>query len=275
MEALEHTSKHSACEEAIAAMSVHLESGKMEDGDWKKLQKQFPSCQKEMEEVYALWEAMAKIPTPEPSQGMHARFYHMLNQYEQDLESRKDSFLSNFWNKLGSFGESGRISWAMGIALFLLGVFAGPFLRPGHGSAELRQLSEEVQQMRELTLLTLIKQSSATERLKGIHLTRDIPQPDPSITAALAETLNHDPNVNVRLSALEALSAFAHLPEVRTYLIEAIPHQDSPILQLALAELMLKLQEGNSLEALQELLKSPEIESDVKEHVKETINSLS
>ena len=275
MKSVENSSPQSSCEQALAELTQQLEFGKLSENEWVQLIQTYPSCEERLTEIYELWTQIGELPTPKPSPAMDQRFYQMLDQYEQEVSTSHHSFWNQLRQRLGNGVQGGKISWALGLVLFLLGIFSGQFLQPGLRSGEIQQLSQEVKQMRELTLLTLIKQSSVTDRLKGIHLTKDISQPDQSIIHALSETLNNDPNVNVRFSALEALARLANNPEVRKRLIEAIPHQDSPLIQLSLAELMLNLQEGNSLEALKELLQSPQIEPDVEEHVKATINSLS
>lgn len=275
MHSAENTSQTSSCEQALAQLTQRLEAGKISETEWAQFVQAYPSCEDRLTEIYDLWLTLGEIPTPAPSPEMDKRFYHMLDQYEKEVAETADSFWSRAQQQVSHWLQGGKISWAVGLVLFLLGIFSGQFLQPRAGSGELQQLSQEVKQMRELTLLTLIKQSSVTDRLKGIHLTKDISQPDENIIHALSETLNNDPNINVRLSALEALAQLADNPEVRKRLIEAIPHQDSPLIQMSLAELMLILQEDNSLDALKELLQSPQIEPDVEAHVKATINSLS
>ena len=275
MKSVENSTPQPSCDQALAQLTQRLEFGNLSETEWSQLIQAHPSCEGRLTEIYELWVRMGELPTPEPSGEMDKRFYQMLDQYEQEVSTPELSVWKRIQQRLSQGFQGGKISWAVGLVLFLLGIFSGQFLQPGFKTGEIEQLSQEVQQMRELTLLTLIKQSSATDRLKGIHLTKDISLPDQSIVHALSETLNNDPNVNVRFSALEALARLADNPEVRKRLIEAIPHQDSPLIQLSLAELMLTLQEANSLEALKELLQSPQIEPDVEEHIKATINSLS
>jgi hypothetical protein len=64
---------------------------------------------------------------------------------------------------------------------------------------------------------------------------------------------------------------FADDPQVRQNLIEAIPYQTSPIVQLTLAEVMIELQETRSKEAWHKLLKNKGMEEDVKKQLEETL----
>ena len=91
---------------------------------------------------------------------------------------------------------------------------------------------------------------------------------------ALLATLNNDPNVNVRLSTLDALSHLANHAEVREGLIKSIIQQDSPIMQLAIADVMLKLQEKKSVNSFKELLKQKDLNPGVRDRIKQTITQL-
>ena len=267
-----------SCEAALVALSARLDKGNFSSEEWENFCKQYPDCKDELKQHYELWISMAEMTIPDPSPQMDQRFYAMLDTYEREAVESKPigsvgrSFQALFGReKQRSYG----MSWALGLILFLVGIITGSLFRPSQNLPEIQQLSQEIQQMRELTMLTLIKQTSVTDRLKGIHLTRSMAEPDQPIISALAETLQKDPNVNVRLSALEALALYANQPSVRKKLIEAIPHQDAPLIQLALAELMLELQESQSIGAWERLLDSLEVEPEVKTQVETTINQLS
>jgi hypothetical protein len=88
------------------------------------------------------------------------------------------------------------------------------------------------------------------------------------------KTLNADPNINVRLAALEALESFAAEPHVREGLIRSIALQDSPLVQVALAELMLSLQEKSSVNELKKILQQNKTPKEVREKIKKTIDVL-
>ena len=90
----------------------------------------------------------------------------------------------------------------------------------------------------------------------------------------MLQTLNNDPNVNVRLATIEALYQHAENPTVREGLIAAITKQDSPLVQIALADVMLSLQEKKSVAELQKLLRKKDLNQAVEAKVKQTINVL-
>ena len=86
--------------------------------------------------------------------------------------------------------------------------------------------------------------------------------------------IDNDENVNVRLMAVEALFNFADNPKVRIGLIKSITKQDSPIVQVALADIMVLLQEKGSIEELRKLLDKNNLNESVETKLRNSIKSL-
>lgn len=139
---------------------------------------------------------------------------------------------------------------------------------------QIGQLSAEMQQMREMMVLTLIDQSSAIQRLKAVGLTSELPQVDAKVYQALLNTLNRDPQVNVRLAALEALLQHAQDARVREGLVQAITQQDSPLVQIALAQAMVQLQERQAVAPLQHLLQQENLHREAKQTIETSLKML-
>jgi hypothetical protein len=78
----------------------------------------------------------------------------------------------------------------------------------------------------------------------------------------------------VRLAALEALAPYAKESHVREELIRSISKQDSPLVQVALAELMADLQVKSSVKELEKIMKSDKTPTDVKNKIKQSIDVL-
>ena len=94
------------------------------------------------------------------------------------------------------------------------------------------------------------------------------------VTHALFKTLNEDENVNVRLAALEALKAFVKDNRVREELVRSISKQDSPMVQLELAGLMVTIQEKKSVKELQKIVENEKTPKEVKNKIRESIQVL-
>jgi len=139
---------------------------------------------------------------------------------------------------------------------------------------QLEELTAQMHEMRELMMLSLLQNPSASERMRAVSYTSEIHHVNPKIAEALLTTLNNDPNVNVRLTTLEALTHFARDPIVREGLIESILQQESPLVQAAMADVMLKLQEKRSIQPFKKLLQQKDLNGMVRSKIEDTINRL-
>src|SRR5437870_10618467 len=121
---------------------------------------------------------------------------------------------------------------------------------PARGNPELAQLEKQVENLRQLVTLSLLQEQSPSARLRGVTYSYQVTQPDPQVEQELLHTVNHDSNVNVRLSAVDAIAKFAKSPEVRRALVDSIPVQDSPLVQGALIDLLVQLNDKDAVPAL-------------------------
>ncbi|MCC3157427.1 HEAT repeat domain-containing protein [Hymenobacter sp. 15J16-1T3B] len=244
-----------------------------------------PDCQAELESTRQLWLTLGKVPTPEPSEQLRPAFYAMLGEFKQAAKpsparvwlAQARSWLQNWLTPQ----FAARVAY--NLCLLLVGIAGGYWMSrpqpaaPATGSQqELAQLTQQVQDMRQVLLLSLIDAPSATERLRAVGYTKELRQANPKVVEALLGTLNHDDNVNVRLATLEALAQLApNEPAVRQGLVRSLAQQDSPLVQSALADVMVQLQEKRSVQPLRRLLRQPDLNEAVKTKIQESIKSLS
>src|SRR4029077_13548907 len=93
---------------------------------------------------------------------------------------------------------------------------------PSTGNPEMAQLKNQVDNLRQLVTLSLLKEQSPSARLRGVTYSYQVTQPDPQAEQELLHTVNHDSNVNVRVSAVDMIAKFAMSPEVRWALVDSI-----------------------------------------------------
>ena len=222
----------------------------------------------ELDDVHGFYQKLDGLATPDPSERMTEGFYDMLaSQAKAKNESRP--WFENLW----SFGPA--VRWAYTLGLLAIGVAVGWFLNPkSEDYAEIHQLSTEVKEMKEMMMLSLLEKESTSDRLKAVSLTNELPGASQKVTEALLQTLNNDENVNVRLAAMEALLPYSNDPNVRQGLIASIARQESPLVQISLAETMVALQEKSSVDPLKELLEKEDTPAEVKEKIEESIRIL-
>lgn len=233
-------------------------------------------CRQEFEADRQLWQLLGKAAaTPEPSKAMHEGFYAMLDTYKKTEAKKTRTVWQDFADKLQQWWTPPlalRVTYSA--CLLSIGLFVGYWLnRPQ--DVKMEALTAEVQQMRQMMMLSLIQNPSATERLKAVSYTKEISEVDEKVLKALFTTLNNDPNVNVRLVTLEALAELAHDPHVREGLVLSLSKQDSPLVQVALADVMVKLQEKRSIKAFRQMLRRDDLNDLVKTKIQQTIKDLS
>lgn len=222
----------------------------------------------DLSELNELDERLVNMEAPAPSLSLDNRFYAML---KEEKKAAPRSFWADFfsWPVLAP-----RLAFAS--VTLVVGFFGGMLFRtPSTQNGQIKKLTDEVSALKELTMLSLLEKESATDRLKAVSLTEDMDQASHKVTDALLKTLNSDENVNVRLAALDALRPYSQKSEVRTALIRSIAIQDSPLVQIALAELMAALQEKKSLNELQKIMRDHHTPVDVKKKIGESIKVLS
>jgi hypothetical protein len=205
------------------------------------------------------------MPFPTPSASLDNKFYLMLAKAK---EGDKDSTLG----KTRFMFPSVMLRVAAAVVLLITGISIGHYLLPKNSDQnQVEYLTREISDLKEMMMLSLLEKDEATERLKAVTLTQEMNSASSTVTNALVSTLNNDPNVNVRLAALEALKPYVQDSKIREELVISIAKQESPLVQVALAELMAAIQEKKSVTALEKIVKDRNTPEEVKKKIQETI----
>ena len=221
----------------------------------------------ELHDLHSLNDKVEMMEMPEPSSSLDHQFYSMLA-----IEKKPRNAFS--WKAFFAWPEfAPKLAFAS--VTLIIGIVAGFMLKPAsENSSQMRILADQVADMKEMMMLTMLEKESATDRLKAVSLTEEMDQASQKVTKALIETLNNDSNINVRLAALDALKPYARDGVVREALIRSITKQDSPLVQVALAELMAGLQAKSSVKELQKIMDNKNTPRDVKDRIKKSIDVL-
>ncbi|MBA4053330.1 MAG: anti-sigma factor [Marivirga sp.] len=221
----------------------------------------------DLEDMYGLEQRLSAFETPPPSLRLDDNFYAM-------LKGEKGSVKSSGWKNFFAWPD---FAPRLALASFtmIIGIAVGFFLRsPVQKDEQIEMLGQQVSGLKELMMLSLLEKESATDRLKAVSLTQEMDQASQKVTSALLQTLNSDENVNVRLAALDALKPYSRESKVREELIRSISKQDSPLVQISLAELMAELQAKSSVKELEKILHNENTPVDVKKKIEESIKVL-
>ena len=236
-------------------------------------------CRKEFEAAQKIWDLMGEIPQPEPSEAMRTNFDSILANYKEELIARKNPIgewiikLREYW----SMQAQPRLAFSL--LLVAVGLIGGYLLhQPGQSAIsynrQIDSLSSQVSEIKQVMMLSLLQDPSASQRIRAVSYTDDLSNVDLKVIDALFTTLDEDPNVNVRLATLEALVKLSNEPRVREGLVLSIDLQESPIMQSAIADAMVKLQEKSSVKSLQKLLSKKNLNPMVKINIEKSVKKL-
>ncbi len=251
----------------IDYLSGNLADDKQQE--FKQLLKENSNLQKEFNTTKAFWNVSKE--TIEPSTNMDMNFYAMLK-----AEEEKRNQIS-FTQKLQSFFSTKLIKqFAYTFAILAVGFFIGNQLNINSNTSKetLKVAKAETENVRSQLVLTLLDQPSANKRLQAVNEVNKLNDVTETILKALFSTLNNDDNVNVRLSAIEALKKYTHIPLVREGLVTSIANQTSPLVQMELADLMVILQEKKAVKPFKKLIKEDDVNASAKEKMEESIKSI-
>jgi hypothetical protein len=250
------------CEEIHAQLSDHL-AGTLppdESGAVAEHLRTCPACAAEADGLDDTWQMLGTVPAERPdSPAMRTRFDAALDGYRHGLHV--ESAQPNRYARIRTYG----LTFAAAAAVLVLGVGIGRQTAPPPAvDPQLALLRDELRDMRQMVTLSLLQQQSASERLRGVSFTSQIDQPGSEVSAALLETLMHDSNVNVRLATIDALKRFAARVDVRRGVIDALPRQTSPIVQIALIDFVVEASGRDAADTLRRLSADPMLDKAVR-----------
>lgn len=149
---------------------------------------------------------------------------------------------------------------AASVTLILLGFAGGLLYRPGYtnpmGALMRADDTPPVQTMKNVLVWSPQPKTSASERIQAVNQSYELDRVDEAVTQLLINTLNFDANVNVRLAACQALSRFEDEPGVREALIQSLPIQTDPNVQIMLIDVLVAIKEKRAVREIQQLAQS-------------------
>jgi hypothetical protein len=258
------------------------------------------ACRAEAAAMRRIWEELERLPDEVPGEEMRQRFAASLEPYLEAARGRGVSGLTGgprrAFHRLGAGLEGWLERWLprrplaqAGLAAATLAV--GVLLGSGHGIGlpwgtgagsarpgelgEIGALRSEVRSLSQLVTLSLLKQDSASERLRGVSYGRQAGPGDDRVLQALLDTLRHDPDVNVRLAAVDALAPALGQSAVRDQLLQEVGKQRSPMVQIALIDLLLARDRAGSRQRLLDLTASPSLDATVRGYLQTRLHQVS
>jgi hypothetical protein len=232
-------------------------------------------CRGELARLGIVWRGLEALKLEaEPDPVMKERFQATLAAFEAGLEQGRQAVVAR---SAPSRHAPPRWAWqvAAGLAVLAIGLIAGRGLAPRPAvTPEIAQLQGQVENLHQLVALSLMQQQSPSSRIQGVTYAYSMTQPDPQVEQALLYAAGHDSNVNVRLSAVDALERYAGDPNVRRALPATLAAQDSPLAQVALIDLVVKSKDRDCASVLRRLASRPEADEAVRQRAQWAIEEL-
>ena len=235
------------------------------------------SCREELEGLAAVWARLGVLEEESPSPMLRTRFYDMLESYQHGLAEGREHLGQRFsrWFRT-AWPQRPVFQAALSAGLLLVGILIGSsFFKAQAPSQDLKALRQEVSGLTQTLAVSLMEQTSATERLKGVNLTTVAARPNTEMIDRLLQTASSDPNINVRLAAVDALYLFRDQPKVREGLVQTLSRQDSPLIQVPLIDLFVSMKEKRAVDALKALIENQRLFPEVREKAQQGLQQLS
>ena len=140
---------------------------------------------------------------------------------------------------------------------------------------EIGTLKKEIQETKDLLILSMLKQESPSDRIQAVNYSYDLQQPDEQVLKALIYTLDYDRNVNVRIAAADAIGRFGNNTNVRDALVKSLLKQQEPTLQISIIDILTKYNERKALPALRLLAEDNSTSEFVRQKAEESTRVLS
>jgi hypothetical protein len=192
----------------------------------------------ELKEVIQLMNR--KVPV-EPSEKVRQSFQDFLQEEIRITKQNKVIQLNPWWYHA-----------AAAVALLVVGLGLG-FWISAYNQRQDEIAKARIEKEKTLQLVSMIRNNeSAGQRILGVKAAAEEENVSKEILNVLIKTLNEDPNVNVRLAALEGLRRFYHDPSVRKALIESL--QTDPVVQIGLIHVLVEIKEKGAVKPLQKII---------------------
>ena len=234
-------------------------------------------CRADMAQMGAVWRGLEQLPLLEPDQSMRPRFMEVLDAYKAGMEQaqeRKAAAARPRWWNAGWWPERAVWQTALAMALVLAGGVGEHYLgRPSGTSPEIAQLKGQVESLRQTVALSMLQDQSASSRIRGVTYVES-ERPDRETEQALLYAVTHDGNVNVRLTAVDALEKQAGNPEIQRALVDALPMQDSPLVEIALIDVLVEVNDKNSVPALEKVAQDSQADDSVRQRAAAGVRKL-
>ena len=254
--------------EKLEGLLIDYMDGKLYEADRHFIERELVNnsdTYKVYEQLKEVVQAMEHDPQLVPGNNIKKNFDQFLQQ--EIAANKKSKFI---------FFQPAFYKVAAAIALLIMsGVTAFWMYKDQQRAQELTAIRQEMIETKRMMMAMMSNEQSASQRITGVSVANQLEKADDEVVMVLVKTMNEDPNTNVRMAALEALSKFHTEPNVRKALIESLATQKDPVVQIALIQLLVTIKEKGVMKDLERMTKDKTIMKAVKDEAYSGILKLS
>lgn len=261
------------CEE-IGSMMIDYIDNSLDKTQRDLVERHVATCERCLDELKDFQQILNNMDSgkmEQPDESLRINFYHMLHGELNKLGMEKDKPVASKTLRFSPFHKI-----AAGIILFIAGSLTGAliFKNTGNGKTELTELKAEMQNMKEMVMLSMLKEESPSQRIQAVNYSDEMSEPDVKVLDALANTLNSDRNVNVRIAAAYSLARFSNRQQVRDTLVASLEKQTEPIIQVILMNILVEMKEARAVQSMQQIISDDKSLQEVKDVAQKGIHTL-
>lgn len=214
-----------------------------------------------------LWAALEDLPRGEPSSELRRRFYSDLH------EASKPGLFKRLGDWLGLGQGAG---WVTAAACLVVGFGFAQIMQQGAVEDDrLEVLENNLAMIQRELILDRLQDGSAGTRLKGVVDAGTFAANDQQVALALLDRAAQDKSTAVRAAAIDALGAQMGSDAIGDSVMALLQGSDSPIVQLALVDLVLRHGSAAQVRQLEEMAEEGTLHPDLARHVQGSLRSQS
>ena len=199
-----------------------------------------------------------------PSQQLRQGFYEQLDRLS--APTLKDKI--QHW-----LGFSRNAGWLTASACLVLGLVMGKVLQDSTVDEDhrLAALEQQVSTLNRNLILDRLENTSPSKRLRGIIDAVGVVAHDGEIASAVLTRAVEDNVHSVRSAAIDALGPQLSQPRVADELMKSLEEAESPLVQFALVDLVLRYGSITQIERLLALAEKGRLHPDLVKHVRSSV----
>jgi HEAT repeats len=222
------------------------------------------TCREQLDTLRTHWAALGLLGDSEPSSNLRRNFYQSLSAYQEGVAETRSGGRARWWQAWWPARPALQIAFS--VLLIVAGTGIGYITSSSEdkNSAESAHLRSEIAGLRQLVTLSLLQQQSPVDRLQGVTWSYRVEHSDMEVLDALLRIINEDANIDVRLAAVDAFRGFSKNPVARRGLLQSLGKQTSPLMRIAVIDLLTQIQERSAAPQIQRLLEDPALDQNVR-----------